>query len=197
MRDRPYHHGALREALLEAGFEAARVHGRAGIGIRELAKQVGVSPTAAYRHFPSREHLVAAVAQRARERSATGMQVAMDAIRVDDPAERAWARFLACGRAYVDFALDEPALFETGFPGFAPPGRPDDPDAWVLLVGCLADLAALGELREVDTQAAAVFAWAAVHGLSGILSGPQAPDTLGRAVLTDEVLDAVRRGLRA
>lgn len=197
MRERPYHHGALAEALAEAAFQAARVQGRAGIGIRELAKQVGVSPTAAYRHFPSRERLVATVAQRARELSASRMLTAMDALTVEDPVERAWARLLACGRAYVDFAVDEPRLFETGFPAVEQPERPDDPDAWVILQGTLADLAALGQLREIDPQAAGVFAWAAVHGLSGILIGPAAPDTLGRQVLTDEVLDAVRHGLSA
>ena len=61
MRDRPYHHGDLHEALVIAGVEAARDAGPSAISIRLLAKEVGVSPTAAYRHFPSLEHLTAAV----------------------------------------------------------------------------------------------------------------------------------------
>jgi AcrR family transcriptional regulator len=196
MRDRPYHHGALEEALVAAGLEAARVHGPSGIGIRDLAKQLGVSPTAAYRHFPSLDHLVAAVAQRARELAASRMRDAMDAVTIDDPAERAWARLTACGRAYIEFAVDERPLFDTAFaPITTLPGRPDDPDAWALLRSSLEDVAAQGQLRAMDPQAAAVFAWATVHGMSGILAGAAIPHGLDVEATTDAVLDAVRRGL--
>ena len=198
MRDRPYHHGDLHEALVSAGLAAAGEGGPDAIALRDLAKAVGVSPTAAYRHFPSLEHLVAAVAQRARERLATAMRDAMDSVVATDPAERAWRRLRASGRAYVEFATAEPNLFATAFvPCVAPPPRDDAPDAWSLLVGALEVLAELGELAPSARQMAPVIAWSAVHGLAGILSSAAPPGAVTPAEATEAVLDGVQRALRA
>jgi AcrR family transcriptional regulator len=198
MRDRPYHHGDLHQALVSAGLAAAGEGGPDAIALRDLAKAVGVSPTAAYRHFPSLEHLVAAVAQRARERLATAMRDAMDSVVATDPAERAWRRLRASGRAYVEFATAEPNLFATAFvPCVAPPPRDDAPDAWSLLVGALEVLAQLGELAPSARQMAPVIAWSAVHGLAGILSSTAPPGAVTPAEATEAVLDGVQRALRA
>lgn len=196
MTDRPYHHGDLREALLAAGVETARTGGPGAIGIRTLAASVGVSPTAAYRHFRDLDEIVAAVSQRSREALARRMLDAMDAVDATDPAERAWARLRACGRAYVRFAADSPELFGTAFTTCsAVPAQPDDPNAWGLLLGALDELAALGELRPVDREEAALFAWATVHGLAGILTVPCHPPGLDADAVTESLLDSVRRGL--
>jgi len=198
MRDRPYHHGDLYQALVSAGLAAAGEGGPDAIALRDLAKAVGVSPTAAYRHFPSLEHLVAAVAQRARERLATAMRDAMDSVVATDPAERAWRRLRASGRAYVEFATAEPNLFATAFsPSVAPPPRDDAPDAWSLLVGALEVLAELGELAPSARPMAPVIAWSAVHGLAGILSSAAPPGGVTPAEATEAVLDGVQRALRA
>jgi len=198
MSNRPYHHDHLSEALISAGLERAGTSGPSGIALRDLAKSVGVSPTAAYRHFPSLEHLVAAVSQRARERLAGSMQVAMDAVDDPDPAARAWKRLLASGRAYVDFATTEPELFATAFtPCNVDAPSDDDPDAWGLLVGALNDLADLGQLDPSISDAAPVIAWSMVHGLSGILTGAQLPPDVDAQTVTGTVLDAVKRALSA
>ncbi len=198
MRDRPYHHGDLYEALVTAGVEAARAGGPSAISIRVLAKTVGVSPTAAYRHFPSLEHLVAAVSQRARELLATAMGAAMDEVHTDDAAARAWDRLLASGRAYVRFAVAERHLFAMAFvPCEAPPPRPDDPDAWALLVGTLEDVGRTGGLALSPPMTAPVAAWAMVHGLAGIVTGTTLPPEVNPDALTDAVLGVLLRGLRA
>ena len=57
---RAYHHGDLRRALVEAATELAASGGADGVVLREAARRVGVSPSAAYRHFPNREGLLAA-----------------------------------------------------------------------------------------------------------------------------------------
>ena len=209
MPDRPYHHGNLTEALMTAGFEAARTGGPSAIALRVLAKEVGVSPTAAYRHFASLHHLVAAVSQRAREQMATRMAEAMAQVDHPDPSERAWRRLAANGRAYVRFALDEPSLFATAFaPCLALPPREDDPDAWGLLVGALEDLANLGELAPGTRATAPFVAWAAVHGAAEILGRaainsamvppgePPMPGDQPGPIDPDAAFDAVRDALR-
>ena len=199
MGDRPYHHGDLQEALVSAGLASAAVAGPGAIALRDLAKVVGVSPTAAYRHFPSLEHLVAAVSQRAREALARGMRTAMAAVPpAADPRAFAWARLRASGRAYVEFAVAEPNLFATAFLRCAaPPPRNDDPDAWSLLVAALDDLAALGELVPGERPTSALIAWAAVHGLAGILTSAAPAGAVPAEVAIDAVLEGVQRSLQA
>jgi AcrR family transcriptional regulator len=198
MSHRPYHHGDLREALLAAGLETARAGGPDAIGIRTLATAVGVSPTAAYRHFRDLDEIVAAVAQRSRETLARQMRDAMDAVEETDPVERAWAHLRASGRAYVRFATGSPELFRTAFTACAtPPARPDDPDAWGLLLGILDDLRARGALAPMRVDAAAVFAWATVHGLASILTGSRPATEPDVDAALAPALDALRRGLSA
>lgn len=112
----PYHHGDLRAALVAAATELARQGGPEAIVLRETARRVGVSQTAAYRHFAALPDLVQAVAEVAR----TGLAAAMvhELARVTAPAgsgEAALARLRAVGHGYVRFALAEPGLYATAF----------------------------------------------------------------------------------
>lgn len=192
-----YHHGSLHDALVAAAFEAARAAGPDAIQIRPLAKELGVSPSAAYRHVPDRDHLLAEVSRLARQELARRQLVARDATTTPRrAAQRSRARFRAVGRAYIDFAVDEPHLFDTAFaPCPVQPPAPDDPSAWQVL------LDAVNELLEAETMApervtdAPFIAWAAVHGIASILvRGAMADvDTDGRAI--DAVLDGVMRSL--
>ena len=67
MATTPYHHGNLRDALVEAAVDVVREGGPEALSLRELARRVGVSHAAAYRHFADREALVDVVAERALE----------------------------------------------------------------------------------------------------------------------------------
>ena len=199
MTDRPYHHGDLREALVAAGYEAARTGGSGSLAVRELAKTVGVSPAAAYRHFDDLDHLVSAVSQRAREQLAREMLDAVAGLPRDsgDAAAMAWAGFEAIGRAYVAFGVGEPQLFETAFAPCVPTARPDDPAAWDVLVASLDRLDALGQVDPAARATAAIVAWSSVHGLATILSRGLVPPEAPVGAMTDAVLDGVKAAIRA
>jgi AcrR family transcriptional regulator len=99
-----YHHGELRTALIEATFELLREVGLTGFSVAELARRLGVSTAAPYRHFAHRDELLAAVATRAARELTTAMRTAADAAPAD-PVER----FAATAGAYVTFVTDRGA----------------------------------------------------------------------------------------
>ncbi len=112
---RGYHHGNLREALINAALELIAAKGPFGFTVAEAARSAGVSPAAPYRHFRDRDELIADVARRG-------------FIRFEAELERAWnnglpdpfAAFERVGKAYLAFARAEPAyysaMFEAGIP---------------------------------------------------------------------------------
>src|SRR6516225_10185070 len=106
---KPYHHGALRSALIEASIALAREGGPDRVVLREAARAAGVSHSAAYRHFADREALLAEVSRFARSELAAEMHRRVN--RTKDPRRR----LRAVGTAYIDFALTEPGLVRTAF----------------------------------------------------------------------------------
>lgn len=155
----PYHHGDLRRSLLEVALRILEREGEAGLGLRDLARVVGVSPAAPYRHFDSRSALLEALAVTGFQRFAA----AMEAVPESNPANL----LEAMGKTYVLFALDNANLFRLMFsPQLKRDGRPG--------LKMAAD-AAFDTLRRVtggETKAgriAALAAWARVHGLAVLL----------------------------
>src|SRR5579859_6969102 len=108
--------GAVRDGLVAAGVELARAGGPDAIVLREAARMVGVVPNAAYRHFADRDELLAAVATAAMRELAARMTAGVGRVRGKhgDPAA-ARRRLHAIGRAYLEFAHEEPGLFATAF----------------------------------------------------------------------------------
>lgn len=194
----PYHHGSLHEAILQAAVAAARRGGPQAVGVRALAKTVGVSPSAVYRHLPSIDALLAEVAQIARQ------QIALRLIECRDraPTHRtrkgsARERFRAVGRGYVEFALAEPHLFDTAFTPLAhPPPKPDDPSAWQVLVDGVGELVDAGLVSPRGADEAALIAWAGVQGIASILVRDALPAPVEPARATDIVLDAIMASLQ-
>ncbi len=117
---RGYHHGNLREALVEAVVGLIEEKGPQGFTMAEAAKRAGVSAAAPYRHFAGRDDLIAEVARRGFELFAELMEFAYD-----DGGPSALSAFLATGRAYLAFADKHPglymAMFESGVPVNATP----------------------------------------------------------------------------
>jgi len=203
----PYHHGSLREALVEAGVALAREGGPSAIVLREVARRVGVSPNAAYRHFADLRALMDAVAEAALRALARSMQAEM--VRIDanggaDAGARAIQRLLAVGRGYVHFALAEPGLFAAAFSrakeSIGSGGGSDEPGGSLgpgdLLQQALDELVDADLLAAEDRGAAVITAWAGVHGLSTLLLGPLgavAPDA--REPMIESSLSLVCRGL--
>ncbi len=199
----PYHHGDLRNALVEAGVELAREGGPSAIVLREAARRVGVSPTAAYRHFHALPDLVGAVAVESLRLLATTMEAELERCAPGTHSVGlAYDRVRAIGRGYVHFALAEQGLFATAFHQHS---AEDDLthatgalglSPYELLLRSLDDLIVAGGLAAGDREAAATTAWAAVHGLSVLLLGPLADvPPREREAIIEATLDLVGRGL--
>ena len=105
---RPYHHGDLRRVLIDAALQLAGEGGPDAVSVREAARRAGVSPGAPFRHFPSREALMQAVAEEAQRRFRVEIGAALADVPVTDPL----ARFRALGMAYVRWAMRNPTHFE-------------------------------------------------------------------------------------
>lgn len=206
MPSRPYHHGQLRDALVEAGVALARAEGPEAVVLRAATRAAGVSHNAAYRHFADRDELLRAVCERCMTRLALLMEERTAALPPDpDPVAAAWDRLNALGRAYVEFATTEPGWFRTAF---AVPHTTDSfaPGEGVgasglgpydLLGARLDELVDAGAIPAERRPGAEYAAWSAVHGLSTLLNdGPlrdlPAPE---RERALDVLLDTVTRGL--
>lgn len=113
MPKRGYHHGNLRQALVDAALELITEKGPTGFTLSEAAKQAGVTPAAVYRHFEGREDLIAEGARQGYEIFSDLMDYAYQS---GQPS--ALAAFEATGRAYLAFARKYPghyiAMFESG-----------------------------------------------------------------------------------
>jgi AcrR family transcriptional regulator len=168
-----YHHGDLRNALIEAGLRLSSESGPAAVGIRAAARAAGVTPTAAYRHFPDAAALLAAVRRRAFESLAAAVSAEVETVPSGAPGDR----LEAIGRAYVAFALAKPGWYRTAFgPGA---GSLEDArahgTAFTLLGDVLDALVAARELPPDRRPMADLAAWSAVHGLATLLlDGPLA-----------------------
>jgi AcrR family transcriptional regulator len=113
MPKRGYHHGNLRQALVDAALELITIKGPTGFTLSEAAKQAGVTPAAVYRHFEGREDLIAEAALQGYAIFGDLMQFAYD-----NGQPSALAAFESTGRAYLAFARKYPghyiAMFESG-----------------------------------------------------------------------------------
>ena len=171
-RDR-YHHGDLRSALTGAAVAAAREGGEHAVGLNRLAAVVGVSASAAYRHFPGGlEQLLVAVGDVGRRELTERIALRMAQVQPSrDPATAAARRFRASGSAYVEYVLEQPGLFQVA--SRHDRGRAPDADPFALLEGCIDELVRTGVLPAARRSDAAAAAWAAVHGVAVLMTeGP-------------------------
>lgn len=159
---KPYHHGDLRAALLDAADALLDQGGDGAVSLREAARMAGVSATAAYRHFADKEALLAALALRGFEAFGAAMAAA---VAVGDVSPH-----VARGRAYLRFALARPGRFRLMFGPLLARAGAHPP----LLA---ASRAAFGALQagagELD---AALRSWGMVHGLAHLMLDRAIPD---------------------
>ncbi|MDN5744576.1 MAG: TetR/AcrR family transcriptional regulator [Nocardioidaceae bacterium] len=201
-----YHHGNLRAALVEAALEAVREHGPDGLAVRDLARRVGVSHNAAYRHFAHRDALVAVVAENALAALTAAGRARLAQVRDADPTMLARRRLFELGRSYVAFALAEPGLFRVAFTSYpqiqSPPGLSEPADAtdpFGQLNTVLDGLVDVGFLARDARPGAEVTCWSAVHGFAVLhLEGPlRALPVELRDRALDQMLIAIDRGYGA
>jgi len=180
---RPYRHGNLPVALVAAARQILDENGFEAIGLRETARRVGVSATAAYRHFTSKEDLLASVAAEGFRELGAAME---RETRGPNPLSRA-------GQAYIEFAQQNRGLFRLMFgPVLAERAKyqglkaATDAVADVLLRN-VADL----DQRPLDRNTAAIAAWGLVHGLSHLFVDGFVPAARA-SVLAEEILVKTR-----
>ena len=184
---RNYHHGNLREALVDAALDLIAEKGPAGFTFAEAARQAGVSPAAPYRHFRDRDALMADVAKRGFERFEKDLAAAWDEGR---PSKR--QAFERVGKAYLGFARNEPAyfsaMFESGLSISAHRELQEAGDrAFGVLRGvCEAILAAMPEAKRPPAMMVALHIWSLSHGIASLFARgdaarralPMAPEEL-------------------
>ena len=163
-REGRYHHGDLRPALIAEGLAQLDIKAPEEVSLREIARNVGVSATAVYRHFPDKAALLDALCQVGSSRLSDAFHAATAGI--DAPQDA----FNEMGRAYVRFALANPSLFRLMMSK-----NPPDPDdmagaeagvnPFAMMSGMLKDLLppdAPSSLRFIRR----IQAWSLVHGLA-------------------------------
>lgn len=181
-RKSSYHHGNLREALLESAEEILREEGPQGLKLRAITRRAGVSHTAANPHFGGLNGLIS-------ELAAVGFRrLRASLVKARTP-----------GRGYVDFALNEPHLFSLMFrsnlPDFDYPALREAADAAARELRRVGDADPEGQPLAFDEGVRMTAAWSLVHGLSSLIIDGQL-DTIARrltpptdpAALIDAVL---------
>lgn len=151
---KPYHHGDLRRVLVEAALQLVSEGGMDAVSVREAARRAGVSPGAPFRHFPSRDALMQAVAEEAQRRFRAEIEAALAASPPGDPL----GRFRALGLAYLRWAMRNPTHFEVIssrrlFDHYrAAAVTSDNAELIALTERTLADAFAAGQLRTADLK---------------------------------------------
>jgi AcrR family transcriptional regulator len=187
---RGYHHGNLKEALIEAALDLIARKGPAGFTFAEAARWAGVSPAAPYRHFRDRDDLLIDIARRGFDQFAQALGRAWD-----DGRPEPFAAFERMGRAYLDFARNESAyysaMFEAGIPLDANAELRDAGEAAFAVLRSAAEAlsARLPAERRPPAMMMALHIWSLSHGIASLFGRGDA----GRRTLPmspEELLEA-------
>lgn len=165
-----YHHGDLRASLVSVGLEILKLRTADDLSLREVARSVGVSATAVYRHFPDKQALLHALCEEGRAMLAEAQRVAMAA------SGGGQKGFDATGLAYVHFALANPSLFRL-MAKTQPPREGGTPAGNVAMQVLQSNVAAIlpKSATARQRQARAVRAWSLVHGVAMLLLDGRIP----------------------
>ena len=162
-----YHHGNLRAELLDTAIEQLREQGTEELSLRALARAIGVSQTAPYRHFADKGDLLAAMATRG-YRNLLGCLQQAGASAGSNPRDQ----LIAFAHAYVDYAASNPKLFKLMFgPTVQPSDKyPELRDASRETILLVQQMLARGMDQDVFHRQDIVYlanaAWAGIHGLA-------------------------------
>src|SRR3978361_1641635 len=183
-----YHHGNLKEALLQAALGLIAEKGPAGFTFADAARSAGVSPAPPCRHFRDRDELLSSIAQRGFEQFEAVLTKAWDDGRPDTVTA-----FERVGKAYLAFARDEPAfysaMFESGLPVDLNPALMAASERAVGVIRAAAErLAALTPpgMTRPPALMMALHIWSMAHGVASLFGRgdaarrklPMSPDDL-------------------
>ena len=187
-----YHHGDLEKALITTAIKLIKKNGPANLSLREVAGEVGVSPSAAYHYFPDKDSLIAAIGENLFADLAAMEEEAVRSI----PGKNALAakkRLRAIGRVYFQWAKKQPHSFQLMFGGFCQilnKESYEDSPAFQLLNFVLDDLVATGAMPKSARKGGEILAWSAVHGATNLIIEGHLPEEA-----IEQVLDGVESGL--
>jgi AcrR family transcriptional regulator len=198
-----YHHGDLRQALVDAALEVIDEEDVAAVSLRALARKVGVTYAAPYHHFTDKNALLAAVAQEgfAKLHAVLDEAVAAAAAGGAPPREQ----FRALGHAHVAFALSHRSHYRVMF-GRELKDKECYPDLHGTADSCFGKLMAVsaiacgGAANPAEVMSLAVTAWSAAHGLAMLwIDGPLEQKLEGTSIdgLVDGLIDRLFAGDRS
>ena len=192
--ERPYHHGNLRSALLDAAERTVRERGVQELSLRELAREIGVSHGAPRRHFPDRQALLDALAESGFERLGAELRAA-----ADRAGEEFQPRLEATAVAYIRFATHDPALLDLMFASKQRATQPSLQDAMERAFSVLIELIlqgqAIGRLQPGDPERIGLVLFSTIQGIAALLTaGLIAPEQLDE--LTTDAIANFLRGSR-
>jgi AcrR family transcriptional regulator len=176
MTTKTYHHGNLKEALIQAGLEILSEKGIDGLSLRSVAKRVGVSHAAPYNHFPDKQSLLAAISTAGHKQLYQTLVSAFEQSKLssaDIITEIAWS--------YLQFAIDDPGRFKLMFSGALEEER-DHPDFVEIsrknislfeeiIVYCQRK----GQIAEGRVENIAIKFWSLAHGFAYLVLEDQFP----------------------
>lgn len=167
---RPYHHGDLSRALVEAARRILETEGPAALSLRAVAREAGVSPAAPYHHFKDKGELLDAVAHEGWAALDTALTEAR--LKAVDGKER----MTGLGVAYVGFARDNPALYRVMYDCSrdkdALPEQMKEEGAYCQVRNTIGERGG-GTVSPIDLELATIAAWCAAHGLAEMASFKQ------------------------
>jgi AcrR family transcriptional regulator len=191
MAARPYHHGNLRTALLDAAERTLRERGVQALSLRELAREVGVSHGAPRRHFPDRQALLDALAGEGFERLGAELRTA-----AEEAGEGFEPQLRAIASAYIRFATEDAALLELMFAG-----KHREPDgaiaetaerAFAVMLDLIEQGQREGVLEQGEPKGVGLVLFATIQGIASLVSA----GLVEPADVDGLVADATERFLR-
>lgn len=172
-----YHHGDLRRALLDETVEEIRRGWSNRLSLRSIASAVGVTPAAAYHHFSDKDELLdCAVGEIGR--------ILYERLSASLNAAKPGKHSLTLGLAYIDFAIDEPALFTDLMTRECTQSQQVQTASLRLVEDALADDGALEDKSESETRSMVFTAWAVVHGFATLVLNKRMTLDEGRNAFT-------------
>lgn len=196
--DLRYHHGDLRSALVSETAKIVAAEGRQSVTIRELAKRLGVSRNAPYRHFTDKNELLCAVAEVAFYEFANVLKEARN-----HSGDTALQQLYKMGIAYLEFSQANGAIYKLMFndPLISENKTPSLQQASDATFGVLLEMLKYcqqqGVINRQSEELQAMFVWSSIHGLSSILLDTNDQKVANKQQKVASTLEMVLRGLGA